>query len=567
MIKLYPIRFILILLVSLIVGCGAGGGGGLIASATSGSGGGIGGTGLTSSGTIDGFGSIFVNGVEFETDGAEIVIDGQQVTADELALGMVVLVAGRVNDDGVTGVASQVIFDSEVQGPITSIKPGRDGDSLLLVAAGVEVIAEQTGTVFSGLGFDSIAVGDYVQVSGFPEGPDRLRATRIAKKTPASGNVDDVEIEGVITGLTAGEFTLRGLVVDYSAADVTGLPGGAPAVGMTVQVRGVIDPVANKILADRVTPEDTIVDQLGDAAEVSVQGAITSFASIADFRINGVRVDATDATLRPSGLMPGNDMVVEVEGNWDGTRLRARKLEARRGRVEIESTVAAVDSAAGSLTMQFEGARIVVKVDSRTMFDDNHDDAGPLTLAAIRSGEFLRIEAIQGDDALVATRVDRENIDDSFLQARIESFSAGASITLLGVTFSTRGTGFETEDDISVTSDQFYGALQSGQLVKVRDNYPPDGIADEVEIELENVLDGAREFDEDDASDRESEDDDIDSEDHPGDTDEVEEKDELDAVDAPDEVDEVDEVDDVEARDEIDDPDEPDELDEPDQPE
>jgi hypothetical protein len=313
-----------------------------------------------------------------------------------------------------------------------------------------------------------------------------------------------------------------------------------------------------------VTLEDTIADRLGDAAEVSVQGAITSFASIADFRINGVRVDATDATLRPSGLMPGNDMVVEVEGNWDGTRLRARKLEARRGRVEIESTVAAVDSAAGSLTMQFEGARIVVKVDSRTMFDDNHDDAGPLTLAAIRSGEFLRIEAIQGDDALVATRVDRENIDDSFLQARIESFSAGASITLLGVTFSTRGTGFETEDDISVTSDQFYGALQSGQLVKVRDNYPPDGIADEVEIELENVLDGAREFDEDDASDRESEDDDIDSEDHPGDTDEVEEKDELDAVDAPDE---VDEVDDVEARDEIDDPDEPDELDEPDQPE
>ena len=50
-------------LVLCLAGCGAGGGGAAFASA-SGSGGGIGGTGLTSSGTIDGFGSVFVNGVE-----------------------------------------------------------------------------------------------------------------------------------------------------------------------------------------------------------------------------------------------------------------------------------------------------------------------------------------------------------------------------------------------------------------------------------------------------------------------------------------------------------------------
>ena len=57
-------------------GGGGGGGGGLAAVST---GGGIGGTGVTSSGTVDGFGSIFVNGVEYETDEAQILIDGESV--------------------------------------------------------------------------------------------------------------------------------------------------------------------------------------------------------------------------------------------------------------------------------------------------------------------------------------------------------------------------------------------------------------------------------------------------------------------------------------------------------
>ncbi|RLA55858.1 MAG: hypothetical protein DRR04_14460, partial [Gammaproteobacteria bacterium] len=77
MTKAHFCRIIMLALAASLPGCGAGGSGGGIASAsTQGSGGGIGGSGATSSGTIDGFGSIFVNGVEFDTDEAEIEIDG-----------------------------------------------------------------------------------------------------------------------------------------------------------------------------------------------------------------------------------------------------------------------------------------------------------------------------------------------------------------------------------------------------------------------------------------------------------------------------------------------------------
>ena len=47
-----------------------------------------------SSGTIDGFGSIFVNGIEYETDDAEIVVNGQAADESALRLGMVVDVSG-----------------------------------------------------------------------------------------------------------------------------------------------------------------------------------------------------------------------------------------------------------------------------------------------------------------------------------------------------------------------------------------------------------------------------------------------------------------------------------------
>ena len=151
--------------------------------ASTGGGGGIGGTGVTSTGTIDGFGSIFVNGVEFETDESDVSLDGVTSTQDKLRLGMVVTVHGTVNEDGKTGTADQVVFDDDVQGPVSAIEPGQDGDSLLLTVLGVDIIAERTGTVFDGVSFDTLAVGDLVEVSGFVENGVQLRATRIEKKS------------------------------------------------------------------------------------------------------------------------------------------------------------------------------------------------------------------------------------------------------------------------------------------------------------------------------------------------------------------------------------------------
>jgi len=55
---------------------------------------------VTTVGSITGFGSIFVNGVEYATAGAQIGIDGQPGTEAQLSVGDVVTVVGTVNADG-----------------------------------------------------------------------------------------------------------------------------------------------------------------------------------------------------------------------------------------------------------------------------------------------------------------------------------------------------------------------------------------------------------------------------------------------------------------------------------
>jgi len=88
--------------ITALAGCGGGGGGTNVA--------GIGGTGKTISGTITGFGSIFVNGVEYDVDNASFNINNDNspgLGQADLRIGMVVILTG--SDDGTVGTATQVL--------------------------------------------------------------------------------------------------------------------------------------------------------------------------------------------------------------------------------------------------------------------------------------------------------------------------------------------------------------------------------------------------------------------------------------------------------------------------
>src|SRR3990172_5334415 len=159
-----------------LVACGTGDPGGL-------AGGGIGGTGI-SVGKITAFGSVFVNGVEFETTGATITIDGQTAMngQDDLEIGMIVAVEGTFNVDGGRGTAKSINFKDNLEGPVTSLNT----TAQTLTVLGQTVIVDAATEIYDASGarvtLDNIVTGNNVEVSGFTDAEGAIHATYIKVK-------------------------------------------------------------------------------------------------------------------------------------------------------------------------------------------------------------------------------------------------------------------------------------------------------------------------------------------------------------------------------------------------
>jgi len=167
-------------------------------------------------GPITGFGSVFVNGVEYITANAQILIDRQPGTEAQLHAGQVVTIKGSVNDDGVTGTATEVSFDGDVRGPVAQID----------LTNNTAVILGQTVRVTGSTLFDdSFQPGDltslqngsvFVEVSGFSNGAGEIMASRVDLKSAGS----NLQVKGAIQALntTAHTFRINALTVDYSTS-------------------------------------------------------------------------------------------------------------------------------------------------------------------------------------------------------------------------------------------------------------------------------------------------------------------------------------------------------------
>jgi hypothetical protein len=124
-----------------------------------------------------------------------------------------------------------------------------------------------------------------------------------------------------------------------------------------------------------------------------------------------------------------------------------------------------------------------VQVNNQTQLEDETGVMDPLTLGDLSSGDFVEIETVSSEDELTATSIHRDEVDDDEVEAPVESFEAGASVTVLGITYFTTGADFENSNDLPISSTEFYDQVQVGSMVKIKDELTPDGIADEVEFE------------------------------------------------------------------------------------
>ncbi|MCU7855921.1 MAG: hypothetical protein KZQ79_09575, partial [Candidatus Thiodiazotropha sp. (ex Lucinoma borealis)] len=255
--------FLPVFLPSIIMsGCGGGGGGGGTDTVSS---------EITSRGVITGFGSVFVNGVRFHTNSTSFTLDDSPGSESDLSLGMVVTVTGTINDDS-TGNASSIVFDNEVQGPVSNLTVGLDNNSKTFTVLGVTVTVDRVATSFNDSDFDSLANGDVVEVSGFFDGSLVLNATFLEKKNNFVLDISEVELKGNVSNATTDSFSINGITINYDSSgittDLSRLPGGI-SDGIFVEVKGTMSS-ADTVTATRIHREDAGFND--NINKVSIEG-------------------------------------------------------------------------------------------------------------------------------------------------------------------------------------------------------------------------------------------------------------------------------------------------------
>jgi len=287
-------------LVGLLSGCGSGGGGTTTTTGgtTSGS--------AAATGTVTGFGSVIVDGKEFDTSEASFTVDGELGSRDDLKLrrllklGMTVTVTGSF--DGSKWVASTLVQKDAVEGLVQSI--AADGSSLVVM--GQTVLLDRATLIdnnISGQNILSLLVGkDSVEVNGYIRPTGEIQATFIEKKD--TGTVTP-EVRGIVSGhdAVAKTFQIGALIVNYAGANFINMPdpNGTPWNGLFVEVKGTdinsFDSVTTTLTASRVDPENQGLAN-NNIDQFDVQGVVTQTRvdGTADFLVGTTRVRTTTST-------------------------------------------------------------------------------------------------------------------------------------------------------------------------------------------------------------------------------------------------------------------------------
>jgi len=487
--------FIPAILSASIIACS--GGGGQLA--------GIGGSGYISTGTVTGFGSVFVNGVKFEVDNeTTFEVEDQASSQSDLRIGMVVQVKGSINPDGVSGNATQIRYGDQLEGPVVGtvasgvIDTNPDGTQKSFRVLGTNVIVDSVDTVFDGTSFDfgSITLDNTVEISGYFDENQTLRATFIRLISVNFDPTENVEIEGVISNLLGSTFNIDN--VNVNATSATAVPDGGLQTDLYVEVKGTYDIASNTITAVSVEQED--IELNNDGSEVSVEGYITRFVDITDFDVNGVKVDASAATFLPASLQSELALgkKIEVEGAISNQVLIASSVEVRGGDAEIFATVSNVLTAnadgTGTLTISpYTGApAITITATTATNFEDSLLGLEPFNLQNISAGDFVEIIGFEdGIDSITATKLKRREVStESQIQGIATSATGNAasgSITILGVTYSfNSSTSFDSLMDISLSIAEIDALISTinttDTLIKIVD-VGADGNAEQIDVE------------------------------------------------------------------------------------
>jgi hypothetical protein len=330
----------------VLVACGGGGTGDMAGGQTAGG-------QAVNEGILTGFGSIFVNGIEYDVSTAKITDDlGNVASADALKLGMHVEVTGTdpttTTPGSAEGGAGTVVYSSDIEGPVSAVD----------TSAGTITILDQTvdanpNTVWDPAlvgGLAGLTVGEVIKVySLYDSGTNQYVASRVESDTAATR----YKIRGAVSNLdtTAKTYTIGSLPIDYSGVTnpPAGLADGSIATAELQTTEG-----ANAWMATGVQLHNGGV--AGNHVTVHVRGMISSESNPTFFVLDGWSVDASAANFidGQSGIVPG--AAVQVDGIMTNGALVATDVKLQKAGekmdFQVHGPITAVDQSAQTFVLR-----------------------------------------------------------------------------------------------------------------------------------------------------------------------------------------------------------------------
>ncbi|WP_455211712.1 DUF5666 domain-containing protein [Kaarinaea lacus] len=387
--------------------------------------GGESGTGLVSSepkvsvGVITGFGSVFVNGVKFDTSEAEISVNDSVADEQDLSIGMVVAVVGSTNRAEVIGKADAIYYESEVCGIVRQ----NNQDGILDVMG--QIVKYDTDTVFESDDVTVAMIEDIpedavVDVSGYRIGDNTLHATHLTlvSKTYTAGA--EITVKGVITaGLVNGTFSMGTLTVAMDSSTIfIDIPNQQLNPGMVVKVKSERDALNNVLQADTIAPGTSEYVDVGGTLEI--EGLIMNAGVTPNqFQLNGYTVYFSNQTNFEGGTASdlADGVKVEVEGEiLSASEIDARDISFRKtAKVELTAPVTSINS----VDNQVNVSGVIVELTNKTLLKDDDTKVRRFSLADLNIGDKVKVKAYQdnlsGD--VIATqfrRVETGSVDTTF---------------------------------------------------------------------------------------------------------------------------------------------------------
>ncbi len=448
-------------LVGLLGGCGSGGD-----SAPVGAGGSASGS-ASASGTVTGFGSLFVNGKKFEANDVLVEQDGESKRCsigpnDTCGFKKGMQVTANGSFSGSQHTANSVRQKDALEGLVQSV--AADGASLVVM--GQLVLVDNT-TIFDN-NFTP-TVGSFVEVNGHIQPNGVIQATFIEPKAPVEVTP---EVRGYVSSHVAAGSTFRigNLIVSYGGAITNDMPPGNWD-DLFVEVKGAnaaaFDLATVTLTASKVEPGNQGVGNNVD--EFEVEGFVTNVVSVdintrvAHFFIGATEVRTTSNTEFREGTV--DEIVLgakmSAEGRLENGVLVAKHVKFKAS-ARLEGDIASVTGSGSALTITIQGLpNVTVKTDGLTRLDGI-----PVQDAHIR----VRGRVI-GNSTVIATRIELRPADDDVdLQGPVQSIN-GQTVVILSTQVDTSGfqnDDFEGLNDQPIGRAAFFNAMQVGTLVKVQ---------------------------------------------------------------------------------------------------